>query len=79
MQHPVQTARSYYKKQMTPPEYYSKIRPVSFSPTSGSAASESDSTIPETKNDRMNVALIGILAGAVVVAGIVVPIVLLNK
>lgn len=85
MQHPVQTASRFYQHQ-TPPEYYSQARPAGFSPDSetpnllkGGNREEVENTFPEHKSERLNVALIGVLAGLVTVAGVVVPLVVLNK
>jgi len=64
----VKTTQEFYSK-LTPPEYYGNVKTV---------ATESDQRVPETKEDRMNVALIGTLAGLVAVAGVVVPLVLLK-
>jgi hypothetical protein len=83
-QHPVQTALHSYKKQ-TPPEYYAQAHPASYSPGEGSlipmknSATETDSQQGETKGERHTVAIIGTLAGLMVVAGVVTPIVLLHK
>jgi hypothetical protein len=83
MQHPIQTATHY--RTLTPPEYYSQTHPASFSPSPernfspNTGNEEVENTIPETKGDRLNVALIGILAGLAAVAGTVVPIVVLKK
>ncbi len=65
----VKTTQDFYSK-LTPPEYYGNVKTV---------ATESDQRgQPETKEDRLNVALIGTLAGIIAVAGVVVPLVLLK-
>src|SRR4030095_4158462 len=79
--HPVQTAK--LKPAHTPSEFYSTAVPASFSPSSpspfpGKQKAESDTTFPETKSERTHIAVIGVLAGLLVVAGIAVPIVLLH-
>jgi hypothetical protein len=76
MQHPAQTAYHNYRHPQTPPEFYSQAVPASFSPTGSNRAESSDSTFPETKSEKRHVAVIGVLAGLLVVAGAVVPIVL---
>jgi len=79
--HPVQTAMR-AKPTATPSEFYGQARPASFSPSSSSPfpgqqkAESGDSTFPETKSEKTHVAVIGVLAGLLVVAGTVVPIVL---
>jgi len=76
MQHPVQTAYHNAQRPQTPPEFYSQATPASFSPTGSNRAESSDSTFPETKSEKHHAAVIGVLAGVLVVAGAVVPIVL---
>src|SRR4030095_2990933 len=82
--HPVQTARFHSTPASTPAEYYGSATPASFttpsaSPFPGKQRAESgDSTFPETKSDHTQIAIIGVIAGLLVVAGIVVPIVLLH-
>lgn len=82
-QHPVQTALHQYKHQ-TPPEYYAQAHPASFTPGSENliptknAATETESQGGETKGEKHTVAIIGTIAGVLVVAGIVTPLVLLH-
>jgi hypothetical protein len=81
--HPIQTAVHQYKHQ-TPPEYYSQAHPASSTPGSESlmptknAATETDSQQGETKGERHTVAIFGTLAGLLVVAGVVTPLLLLR-
>lgn len=69
----------------TPPEYYAQAKPASFSPDSpdpknihlGSKATETDSR--DGHEHKTQYIIIGTLAGLALVAGIVIPIVLLKK
>ena len=82
-QHPVQTAIHQYKHQ-TPPEYYSQAHPASYSGEGESlisgknSATETDSQQGETKGERHTVAIFGTLAGLLVVAGVVTPLLILK-
>ncbi len=87
----VHDARNIYRQlkenaATTPPEYYAQAKPASFSGDSipdldnypkGSKATESDSRDGHEKKTQY--ILIGTLAGLALVAGIVIPIVLLKK
>jgi len=81
--HPVQTALQKAQHQ-TPPEYYSQARPATYTPDPNSplpiknAASESDTQHGESKGERHTVAIIGTLAGLLVVAGVVTPLLILK-
>ncbi len=69
----------------TPPEYYAQAQPANFSPDSssnpenihGSHATETDSR--DGHEHKTQYIIIGTLAGLALVAGIVIPIVLLKK
>ncbi len=88
---PVHDARNIYRQlkennASSPPEYYAQAQPASFSPDSeadssslpfASKATESDSRDGHEKKTQY--ILIGTLAGLALVAGIVIPIVLLKK
>ncbi|MBL7684413.1 MAG: hypothetical protein JNK65_00030 [Deltaproteobacteria bacterium] len=81
-QHPVQTALQSQKRSSTPSEYYSQARPASYDPAAGmrvQGQGSSESTFPETKGERSHLVWIGIVAGIVSVAGVVVPLVLLKN
>lgn len=86
----IQDARNVYHKlkenaSETPPEYYAKAKPASFSPDSisdsdnthpGSKATESDSR--DGHEHKTQYIIIGTLAGVALVAGIVIPLVIIK-
>lgn len=88
---PIHDARNVYRQlkqnneSLTPPEYYGQAQPASFSPEDageageihGSKATETDSR--DGHEHKTQYILIGTLAGLALVAGIVIPIVLLKK
>jgi len=87
----IQDAQNVYRKlkentSETPPEYYSHVKPASYSPDSsseggsshlGNQATESDTK--DSHEHKTQYVLIGTLAGLALVAGIVIPIVVLKK
>lgn len=89
---PIHDARNIYhqldekSKGMTPPEYYGQAKPAGFSPEASSdsespsfasKATESDSRDGHEKKSQY--IIIGTLAGLALVAGIVIPVVLLKN
>ncbi len=83
---PVQSSKN-LELPLTPYQYYSHTIPVGY-PSAAQATSwkpphsspaEFENAIPETKSERRNVAIIGVLAGLLAVGGVVVPLVLINK
>ncbi len=87
----IQDARNIYHKLKentadTPPEYYAQAKPASFSPDSvsdsenihsGSKATETDPR--DSHEHRTQYILLGTLAGVALIAGIIIPIVVLKK
>ena len=68
--------RSYQNTQQKPLEYYSQVKPASFT---AQPKSEPDELRPDTKGDKARNVIIGTLAGLALVAGIVVPVLVLKK
>gem|GEM_PF-2306692 len=87
---PLHDARNIYRqlerqsRAQTPPDYYGQAKPASFSPlgsegVKGFSGTESDNRGHEGPSDKSHYIIIGTLAGLALVAGIVIPIVLLKK
>lgn len=88
---PIHDARNVYRhldqksKGMTPPEYYGEAKPANFSPDSSSDSEDSGLSSKATQSDsrdghdkKSQYIIIGTLAGLALVAGIVIPIVLIK-
>ncbi len=88
----IQDARNIYHQLKentsdTPPEYYAKAKPASFSPDSTSdsdnimkgASKATETDTRDSHDHKTQYILLGTLAGVALIAGIVIPIVVLKK